>query len=346
MAAKKSGSYLDIIEEAKSGKISPLYLFYGDDEFYTDRLSAWFEENLLPPGERAFNQTIIYGRDASARQILETAARPPMMAVRQVLIVREAQDMKDKEYEGLESMFAKPWKHAVIVFCYKHGKPDMRRKVFKNLAANGVSFESPKLQEYQVEAWIKEYAREEGLKLEDDALMLLAENCGANRSMIHNELSKLRVHLTKSSEKISAAMIEEYIGISREYNIFEFTKAWGSRNVSKAFRIARYFSRNEKEMPLVSFNAQLYSYFQKVHLCLLFKRLGDAELAAQIGVQFYFVKEYRQAAQGLSSPKMGELFQLLAEYDARSKGMGQGGKSDGELLLELCFRMFHVCGMI
>jgi DNA polymerase-3 subunit delta len=269
-----------------------------------------------------------------------------MMAARQVIIVREAQDLKDKEYEGMENMFAKPWKHAVIVFCYKHGKPDMRRKAFKNLTANGTSFESAKLYDYQVEAWIKDYAREEGLKLEDEAVMLLSENCGANRSMIHNELSKLRIHLAKSSDKISAAMIEEYIGISREYTVFEFTKAFGAKDVSKAFRIARYFSRNEKEMPLVVFNAQLYTYFQKVHLSLLFKRLGDAELATQLGVPFYFVKDYRQAAQGLSSPKMGELFQLLAEYDARSKGMGQGGKSDGELILELCFRMFHVSGLI
>ncbi|HEY4628680.1 MAG TPA: DNA polymerase III subunit delta, partial [Flavobacterium sp.] len=238
-----------IVNDIKSGNIKPIYFLMGEEPYYIDKLSDYIEKNVLTEEEKGFNQTVLYGRDVSIEDIISTAKRYPMMAERQVVIVKEAQDLT-KTIDKLESYAENPMPSTVLVICYKYKTLDKRKKVTKNIAKSGVVYESKKLYENQVGDWIKRVLSGKNYTIDPKASAMLVEFLGTDLSKINNELEKLQIILPKGST-ITAKHIEENIGFSKDFNVFELRKAIGERNQLKAYQIAQYFSDNPKDNPMV-----------------------------------------------------------------------------------------------
>lgn len=327
-----------IIQQIKNRVFHPVYLLCGEEPFYIDLIADTIEAEVLEAGEKEFNQTILYGADADIKELASLVKRYPMMASHLVVILREAQAVKN--YEPLQNWLENPSPSTILVLCYKYKKPDKRKTFFKAIQKHGVVFESDKLREWQLPNWIVGYVREKGYTISEKGCMMLAEHLGNDLSKIANELGKVFVSLPVGSQ-VTPEIIERDIGISKDYNIFEFQKAIGARDLLKANQIMLYFGNNPKENPLPLIMAILYAYFSKI-LKLHFAGTTDrTKLMSIAGVSQNFLQEYQLAARNYSAQKVIRIFSLLRQYDLRSKGVDNEGTDHAELLKELLFKIMH-----
>ena len=328
----------NIVSEIKKGNIKPIYFLMGEEPYYIDKISDFIEENILDEAEKGFNQQVMYGRDSSIEDIVSSAKRFPMMAERQVLIVKEAQDLS-RSIEKLVSYAENPQPTTVLVLNYKYKKLDKRKKLHKAIAKSGLIYESKKLYENQVSDWIRRVLSGKKYQIELKAAQMLVEFLGTDLSKISNELDKLMLILPKETI-IDDKHIEDNIGISKDFNNFELRKAVGEKNIVKSNRIINYFTENPKNNPLVMTISLLNSFFTQL---LLFHGLQDkskSSVAKTLGVNPYFVDEYFLAARNYPMRKVAQVIAFLREADIKSKGVG-AHQSHKDILKELLFKILH-----
>jgi DNA polymerase-3 subunit delta len=326
-------SSFDLIKAFKKKDFAPIYLFHGDEDYFIDELENALEKNALEESEKAFNQSVVYGRDVSIGALRDMASRLPMMAPRQVIIVREAQDLK--ELITLQSYVEKPVTSTVICLCYKHKKVDGRTNFFKALKDKGVIFESKKLYDNQVEDWIRAYVKDLGFDISPEATSMAYEYIGNQISTITNELQKVVLNLPKGS-KIEVDAIQNAIGVSREYNVFELQKALGQRQKERAFLILHQMNLDIKTNPAVLIIGSLATYFTKIFTLHSLHGATENEVLAAMGLKSsFFLKEYRLAAKYYLPHHLEFVFGLLHDYDLRAKGVTNRDTEEGELLREL-----------
>lgn len=340
-------SAADIIKDIKARKFKPVYLLHGEESYYIDQIIHYMEENILNEMEKGFNQTILYGKDTDMATVMNAAKRYPMMSDYQLIVVKEAQDLKwAKETEGSSktaefvlSYFEKPLPSTILVLGYKYGNFDKRKKIYKAIDKNGVVFQSDLVRDYKLAQWIDGLVAEKGYKIAPQASALMAEYLGTDLSKIANEVEKLILNIGNETT-IDTDIVQKNIGISKEYNVFELQKALAVKNVLKCNQIINYFADNPKANPMVMVMANLNTYFAKILKYHYLPNKGDA--AKELGVNPYFVKDYETAARNYSLPKTFDIISLMREYDLKSKGVDStGNTTDGELLKELLFKMLH-----
>jgi DNA polymerase-3 subunit delta len=328
-----------IVNDIKEGKIKPIYFLMGEEPYYIDRLSDFIEKNVLTEEEKGFNQTVLYGRDVSVEDVVSAAKRYPMMAERQVIIVKEAQDLA-KSIDKFESYASDPMPSTVLVLCYKYKTLDKRKKVTKLFEKSGLVFESKKLYENQVGQWINRVLQAKKYAIEPKASAMLVEFLGTNLEKINNELDKLQIILPVGST-ISAHDIEENIGFSKDYNIFELRKAIGEKNQLKSYKIAQYFSENPKDHPMVMTTGMLFSFFVQLLQYHGLKDKNPKNVAAVLKVNPFFLKDYDLALRNYPMKKVSKIVTLLRETDVKSKGVGSNSLPQHELLKEMLVGIFN-----
>lgn len=339
-------SAANILKDLKNRKFKPVYLLHGDEPYFIDEVSNYVERDLLPEAERGFNQTVLYGKDTDIMTVLNAAKRYPMMADYQVVLVKEAQDMKwgteSDDKKGINpflSYLENPLPSTILVFCYKHGKFDKRKKTYKAIEKNGLVFESAALRENVIPTWVEDFFKEKGHRIETRAALMVAEYLGNDLSKIANELEKLLLNVTPGQE-ISLKHVQDNIGISKEYNVFELQNALAKKDVLKVNQIINYFAANPKNNPFVLVLGNLNSYFSKVLMYHYVRDKSPQNVAKEIGVPPFFVKDYEQAARSYNYGKAVRIISYLREYDLKSKGV-DANASDGELMKELMFKILH-----
>jgi DNA polymerase-3 subunit delta len=333
-------TYEEIISDLKKRIFKPVYFLAGEEPYYIDLITEYIQEKVLPEDEKAFNQIILYGEDTNIASIIDTARRFPMMSSHQVLIIKEAQALK--KLEELIIYLEKPLLSTILVFSYKYKTIDKRTKLHKILESYGVYFESPRIRDYLIPAWIERYLMTKGIKADPSASAMLTEYLGTDLHKIVNELDKLIITLPPGEPQITTTLIEKNIGISKDYNIFELQKAIGERNILKANMIIHYFADNPKDNPITFSIASLFGFFSKL---LTFHYLTDKSknnVASVLKINPYFVKEYENSASKYNVAKTVQIISLLRTYDMKSKGYGDPGTEPGDLLKELVFRILHL----
>ena len=328
-----------IVNDIKAGNIKPIYFLMGDEPYYIDKLSDYIEQNILSEEEKGFNQTVLYGRDVTIEDIIGTAKRYPMMAERQVVIIKEAQDLI-KTIDKLENYAESPMLSTVLVICYKYKVLDKRKKLVKLLAKNGLVYESKKLYENQVGLWITRVLQGKGYTIEPKANAMLVEFLGNDLSKINNELEKLQIILPKGTI-ISAKHIEENIGFSKDFNVFELQNALGSKNQFKAYQIAQYFADNPKDNPMVVTTSLVFSFFIKLLKYHGLKDKNPKNVAAVLGVSPFFLKDYDLALRQYPMKKVSQIIGVLRDVDVKSKGVGANGLPNHDLLKEMLVKIFN-----
>ena len=336
-------SFDQIMTDLKNRKFRPVYFLTGEEPYFLDCISDYISEHLLSESEKTFNQVIMYGRDSSVYGVLDAVKRFPMGSSFQLVIVKEAQNLK--EIDKLQYYLEKPLPSTVFVVCYKD-KADKRLKIFKIIdkLKNIVVFESKKLYDNQIQAWVNTYLSARGYSIVPVAAALLTEYIGTDLSKIVNELDKLMILLPASDKKITVEHIEQNIGISKDFNIFELNKAIGEKNVLKANRIIEHFARNPKsgENLTVDVVRSLYAnFFSKLLKYHYIADKNQSSVGAAIGVNPYFVKDYVSASHKYSAPKIIQIISILREYDLKAKGVGNSSASDSDLMKEMIFKILH-----
>ena len=326
-----------IVADIKSGNIKPIYFLMGEEPYYIDRISEFIEKNVLTEEDKGFNQMVLYGRDVTIEDIVDNAKRFPMMAERQVLIVKEAQDLS-RTIDKLESYSENPQPSTVLVICYKYKKLDKRKTLYKAIQKKGLVYESKKLYENQVADWIRRVLSGKSYKIDTKAASMLVEFLGTDLSKINNELVKLMVVLPVNST-ISPKDIEENIGISKDYNNFELRKAVGQRNILKAHQIAKYFADNPKDNPMVVTVALLFSFFSQLLQLHGMSDKNPRSVASALKVNPYFVNEYIEAARNYPMKKVSYIIGVLRAFDVKRKGVGANAVPQGDLLKELLVKV-------
>lgn len=336
-------SAASVIKDLESQKYAPLYFLQGEETFFIDQITEFIEKNALTEAERSFNQTVVYGKEVTMNQVLEQARRFPMMAMRQVLIVKEAQDIQDfgkKSAQEQLSIYAKqPVPTTVLVFAYKHKSLNGNAQVKKSIEKNAVLVDSKKLYDNKVPAWVKQYCKQQNFKIKDRAVSLLADHIGNDLTRIAKELDKVMLNFSKE-EEITEVTIAKYVGISREYNVFELQSALGKKDIFKANQIINFFESNPKSNPVIPIISMLFAYFSKVLLVHQNRSLQKNELARLLGVNPYFVAEYMLAANNYPIQKTMAIIEYLHQADLQSKGI-ESVIADNQILKELVFKIMH-----
>ena len=333
-------TYEEIISDLKNRIFKPVYFLAGEEPYYIDLITEYIQDKVLPEDEKAFNQIILYGDDTNIASIIDTARRFPMMASHQVLIIKEAQSLK--KLDDLVIYLEKPLLSTILVFSYKYKTIDKRTKLYKTLESNGVYFESARIRDYLIPAWIERYLMVKGIKTDPSASAMLTEYLGTDLHKIVNELDKLIITLPAGKPIITTGLIEKNIGISKDYNNFELQKAIGEKNILKANMIVHYFAHNPKDNPITLSIISLFGFFSKL---LTFHYLTDKSknnAAAVLKINPYFVKDYENSASRYNVSKTVQVISLLRTYDMKSKGFNDPGTDPGELLKELVFRILHM----
>jgi DNA polymerase-3 subunit delta len=334
-------TFEEIIKEIKSGVFRPVYFLHGAEPFFIDKIEEAIEQNALAEEERGFNQTILYGKEVDTLNLLDYLRRYPMMSERQVVLLREAQEMKG--IADLAAYLEAPMETTVFVISYKHKKLDMKTKFGKLVKSKTVLFESKPLYDNQVPDWIAQYAKSKKLAMEPSATVLLAEYLGTKLDQVANELDKLALNLPAGT-KVTPANVQEYVGISKEYNVYELQKAMAIRDLAKVGRIQQYFASNIKKNPVIVTIASLYSFFSKVYMLHYVKGKSDNEMVQTLGLRSeWFLRDYKVAMNNFSLSRTVHILSLLSEYDLRSKGINSDSThtKEEELMKELFFRILH-----
>ncbi|WP_420319086.1 DNA polymerase III subunit delta [Ekhidna sp.] len=339
-----ASDYLQILKDINSGSFAPVYFLQGEETFFIDNIIENIENNALDESQKSFNLLVLYGKDTTLTDVIGAARRYPMMGDRQVVIVKEAQEMRDWKNEDKQSLvinyLENPLTSTILVFGYKYKSLDKRTKFGKVVEKNSVFVHAKKLYDNQVPDWIKRHCVTQGVEIEDAAIMMLSENIGNNLQRLANEIEKLLLNV-KKGEKINSAMVQRYVGISKDYNIFELQKALSALNRQKAHKIAGYFASNPGNNPLVLTIYSLFSYFSKLLLVHHSPDKNEKSIASVIGVNPFFVKEYLQAAHNYPLGKVVQNIKYLHEADLQSKGIGYATKKEGPVLTELVYKLMN-----
>lgn len=330
---------LKIINDIKQGNIKPIYFLMGEEPYYIDKLTEYIENNILTEEEKGFNQMVLYGKDVTVEEIVGNAKRYPMMADRQVVIVKEAQELA-RTIEKLESYAENPQPTTVLVIAYKYKTLDKRKKVTKLIDKHGLVFESKKLYENQVGEWIKRVLSGKGYGIEPKAAAMLVEFLGNDLGKISNELDKLAIILPKGNT-ITPKIIEDNIGISKDYNVFELRKAIGEKDQLKAYKIADYFAQNPKDNPLVMTVGLVFGFFTQLLQYHGLKDKNPANVAKTLKVNPYFVKDYDIALRNYPMRKVSAIVATLRDIDVKSKGVGASALPQSDLLREMLVKIFN-----
>lgn len=326
-----------LVTDINNGLIKPIYFLMGEEPYYIDRISEYIEKHVLKEEEKGFNQMVMYGRDVTIDDIVSHAKRYPMMADRQVIIVKEAQDLS-RTIENLAGYAANPQTTTVLVVNYKYKKIDKRKALYKAISKTGLVYESKKLYENQVADWIRRTLASKKYTISPKAAQMLVEFLGTDLSKISNELDKLQIILPAGSN-ITPEAIEENIGISKDYNNFELQKAIGERDILKAHKIIHYFAENPKDNPMVMTVTILFNFFSQL---LHFHGLNDKSprnVASALKINSYFVNDYITAARHYPMKKVSGIISVLREFDVKSKGVGSNAVPQGDLLKELIVKI-------
>jgi DNA polymerase-3 subunit delta len=327
--------YQDILKDWKQKKFKSIYWLEGEEDFFIDQVISYAEHKLLDEAEKGFNLTIVYGKDTDWSTVINACRRYPMFAEKQVVILKEAQAMRD--LLKLEPYIDHPLDSTIFVVAHKQGKLDGRSKMAKLIKDKGVLLSTKKLYDNQLPGWVEVYVREMGRAISQKAGILLVDHIGNDLSRIANEIDKLLVNLP-NEKKIDEGDIEKYVGISKEYNVFELQNAVGQQDFIKVMRIVNYFAANPKAGPVQMVIPALYNFFSKVNLIFGVKG-GEKEIASTLGVHPFFVKDYMQAARHYGAEGTEKAILLLHTYNLRSIGINDSGVEDGELMKELMYKV-------
>jgi DNA polymerase-3 subunit delta len=326
-----------IISDWKKGVFKPVYWLEGEEEYYIDKVIDHAEHRILPESESAFNLSVFYGRDANWADVINACRRYPMFAERQVVILKEAQHMRD--IDKLEAYVDNPLHSTIFVVSYKDKKVDGRTKFAKTLKEKGVMVTTKKMYDNQLPEWTQELIQSKGLAIAPKGLALLVDHIGNDLSRIENEIDKLSVNLGKR-KTITEEDIEMFIGVSKEFNVFELQAALAKKDLAKAIRIIQYFEANPKAAPIQLVLPSLYSFFSKVFMVFGAGSHDEKSVSAAIGVSPYFIKDYMQAANLYSYAGVERVLLLLHQYNLKSLGVNDSGTSDASLLKEMVVKMF------
>jgi DNA polymerase-3 subunit delta len=340
--AQAAVTFESVMSELKARRFKPVYYLMGDESYYIDKISDWIAENVLQPEERDFNQTVLFGSDVNASQIADTARRYPMMSEYQVLIVKEAQNIKNTE--PLEKYFKAPMPTTILVMCHKNGKIDGRKPGYsKAIQQVGVLFESKKLRDWDLPPFIERYLADRGASIDPKSTQLIADNIGADLSRLTGELEKVLISLPEGDKRVTPQVVEDQIGVSKDFNGFELRSAIVNRNVFKANQIVKYFDENPKAGSIYAFLPLLFSYFQNLMLAYYCPQKNDRDALMQwLETKSLFVlKEYQTGLRNYSAMKVMQIISKMREIDAKSKGLDNPNTPAGELMKELIFFILH-----
>jgi DNA polymerase III subunit delta len=326
-------------KEIRAKNLKSIYLLHGEEGYFIDEIVDIFEHEVLDPQHKAFDLTVCYGKDTKTEQVKDAVVRFPVLSEKQIVIIKEAQSM-DK-IEDLADYALHPFESTVLVIAYKNKKLDQRKKLYKSIATSGIVFESKSLYDNQLPQWIASQIILSGLKISQDNAALIASHLGNDLNKIVNEIEKLKLNIPKGTEVISDH-VQTYIGISKEYNFFEFQKHLSSKNINEVMRIGLYFAENEKSYQMLQLISMLHTFFVKVYKLHGLSGKSDVELMRSLGLSSpYFVKEYKLAVSKFSRTKLEQIFQDLRIYDHKSKGIGALGLNNQALFKELLFKILN-----
>jgi DNA polymerase III subunit delta len=333
-----------ILEQLKQRQFAPVYFLQGEESYYIDTIADYIEKNALQEHEKGFNQVVLYGKDVDVSTVMLQAKRFPMMSERSVVIVKEAQSIQDIEKEEgmrqLEAYLQNPLPSTILVFCYKHKTLDGRKGLAKAVNKHAVLLTTKKLYDNQIPAWVTNYLKQKGIKSTQQAVLLLSEYIGSDLSRLSNEIDKLLINL-KPGATIDEAVVQENVGISKEYNIFELQAALIARDALKANRIIHYFESNPKNNPLIPNLSMLFNFFTKLLTLHTQSDKSEAGLKKSLGSQAWKVKDYVQAMRVFPGQRCIDIIHYIRVADLQVKGITGGDMSDADILRELVFKILH-----
>ena len=331
-------NFTQILTDLKNKKYYPIYFLYGEEAYFIDVISDYIENNVLDDNQKEFDQTIIYGKDADIAMVVGHAKRFPMLGDKHVVIIKEAQELK--KIDDLLAYVNQPLESTILVFCYKYAKLDQRKQLAKSLNKIAVLFESKKLYDYQISDWISKQLNNRGYSIEPKAALLMTEFLGTDLSKITNEIKKLSINLSKGT-KITAMHVEQNIGISKDFNVFELQNALAKKDILKSNQIINYFASNQKDNPMVKVVSMLFGFFNKILIYHYLNGKDDGSIAKAMGVPVFFLKDFKIASKNYNKSKLARIISSLREYDLKAKGVGNVTATDGELMKELIFKILH-----
>ncbi len=343
MAEKKAvATYEAVLNNLKARKFAPIYILMGDEAFFIDKLSDFIADNVLPPGVRDFNQTVLFGSDVTSAQVVDMARQYPVMpAQHNVIIVKEAQNLKS--WDAVEKYLDRPVKTTILVFCYKNGTIDRRKKIVAKAEAVGVVFESKKKKDYELPPFIKGYLKQRKTAIDDKSAAMIAQHIGADLNRLVSELDKVLLSLPADNRVVTPEIVERQIGVSKDFNVFELKNAIVNKDVFKANQIVNYFDKNPKAASLYSFLPMLFTYFQNLMIAYYAPAKNDERaLAAFLEMRsVWAVKDYMVGMRNFTASKTLQIIFKMREIDAKSKGLDNPNTPQNELVKELIFFILH-----
>ena len=341
MPAKQGVTFQSIMQDLKNRNFAPFYLLMGDESYYIDSISDYIASHVLSPEECDFNQTICFGSDVTAVQVADMARRYPMMAEYQVIIVKEAQNIRS--LEALEKYLKNPVKSTILVWCHKNGKIDARKKVLGLAQSVGVVFESKKLRDYQLPDFIQNYLKPKKISIDPKSCQMIADYIGADLSRIVSELDKILIYLPEDDRRITPEVVEKEVGVSKDFNAFELRNAIVSKDVFKANQIIKYFDNNPKAGSLFSFLPLLFSFFQNLMIVHYTpNKSSEQDIVRALDLKSAWgSKDFITGLRNYSARKTMEIISKIREVDGKSKGLDNPNTGAGELMKELIFFILH-----
>ena len=341
MAETKTVTYEGIMRDLKARKLAPIYYLMGEESYYIDKIADYIAENVLQPEERDFNQTVLFGSDVTAAQIVDVAKRYPMMSNFQVVIVKEAQNIKNTE--ALEHYLQNPLASTVLVMCHKNGSIDKRKKLPAIVEKAGILFESKKLRERDLPSFIENYLKAKGASIDPKSQQIIADSVGADLSRLVGELEKLLIALPENDKRVTPQVVEDQIGVNKDFNAFELRDAIVNRNIFKANQIMKFFDNNPKAGSIYSFLPMLFNYFQNLLIAYYCPQKNNQEaLAKWLDLRSAWgAKDYMTGMRNYTGMKTMQIISKIREIDAKSKGLDNPNTPPGELMKELLFFIFH-----
>ena len=341
MPTKQGPTFQSIIHDLKSRKFSPIYVLMGDESYYIDQISDYVATHVLSPEERDFNQTVCFGSDVNAIQVTDMARRYPMMSEYQVIIVKEAQNIRS--LDALEKYLKNPVKSTILVWCHKNGKIDARKKVVGLAQTVGVVFESQRLRDYQLPEFIQNYLKQKKVSIDPKSCQMIADHIGADLNRLTSELDKVLISLPSDNLRVTPEIVEEQIGVSKDFNAFELRNAIVQRDVFKANQIIKYFDNNPKAGSLYSFLPLLFSYFQNLMIAYYAPQKNTEQgIATALDLRSSWgAKDFLIGLKNYSARKTMEIISKIRDTDAKSKGLDNSNTGVGDLMKELIFFILH-----
>ena len=334
----------DILKRLSENEYAPIYFLSGAEVFYIDEITEFIEENALPESQKGFNQIILYGKDVTIQDIINNAKRFPMMSDRQVVIIKEAQDIQDFNQQAgqevLMNYFQNPLPSTILVFAYKNKSLDKRKTFFKTLDKHAIVVESKKLYDSQIPDWVLQYISVKGHDIELNAAQILVDYIGNDLERLSNEINKILINYNEKT-LITPGIVQKYVGISKDYNAFELQRAIAVKDIIKANRIVNYFSANTRTNPIIPVIALIFNLFSKLLIIHQSPDKSRNKLAQLAGVNPYFINEYIHASHNYPLGKVIQNIHYIREADLRSKGVGVGGIKEGEIIKELVYKLLH-----